>query len=392
MSDIIITGKDYSDLTLSNSNYNFVDNVSGEETKVEISNSNLSFDGYENDYINDSGISEILYYGGNGLRQFPMPIISINGKDINNIVNNSTTPYVMLVPYYETYTDPFLNVYKLRQESVLLSFDFTVKTTEILTGNIQAKCVIDYDTYEDDTNYFRQYIENNYNSTNKLVYNFLRHSEINKTSSSTNGYEGIPLSQTTYTSGNNIKISFGISKPLLNITTRSIITDATGTTITFNITTDIWTGYSQYFNISSRNKFFLNVANKLNFTITASTINQKTREFSYGDGENIYELESNELLQYTDTTPTEDLLSYKISKKIMEEFESNKQVVSFTLLNCTNRLKPGDLIKIKDVNDEYLGQYYDSNGNIQISYFEVISYRPRWNGKYYAEVICRQKY
>ena len=115
-------------------------------------------------------------------------------------------------------------------------------------------------------------------------------------------------------------------------------------------------------------------------------------------------------MQYEENAPYNIRQSYLSSQKILDGASKNRMIVSFDLLNCTPRqfeqngtdingvptyetrqLKTGDLIKLKDPNNNFLGEYYDDSGNLIIPYFEIISYHGRWDGAFHAEIICKQK-
>ena len=157
---------------------------------------------------------------------------------------------------------------------------------------------------------------------------------------------------------------------------------------------------------------YLDNATSIQFKVQGKSIQTEENNFKYGDGQyKEYELETNELMQYEKDQPINTRQSYITSEEMLDRTQINRMIVSFDLLDCdkivedilvpatettpavtANRyLEVGDLIKLRDQNGDFIGQYYDDTGNLVIPYFEIISYHGRWDGTFHVEIVCKQK-
>lgn len=432
MEDIIINGTEYSNLQTTYSEKNNITNIYGKE--YEVNGTEVStFDIIEDDYINANGEVIVEYYEHDDnikLSNIPSnyyPIKRVGKEDSTLNLNNLGGSYTYDIVRLRS------SLYYMRQENIYITGKFRAITKNVIvdTNNISVSYNISYNEYLEEYNRVtianppQLFDTNNYRGT-RLLFEIIRsNNNLKNKDESGNVYEQltenrIPSEPSKYIhkvfwittqevqTGDGMSIC-QLSKPKI------ISTNEDGTTVEINYKISIWFGSHTWDSnetvVASTNyKNRLNTATKIKFTVQANTIKTTETDFSYGDElENQYELESNELMQYTQGQVYNTRQSYISSNKMLEKTFRHRIIVSFDLLNCVKRkfgqidtdadgnpiyeermLKEGDLIKIKDVNDNFIGEYYDDNGNLVIPYFEIISYHGRWDGKFHVEVICKQ--
>lgn len=430
MEDIIIDASQYSNLKITYSEKNNIDNVKGKEYYINgISIIDFSFE-QGNVLVDESGKTEINYTEHTDTGEIPNTSFSkINGNAIPNGSITSTQDYKIIS----------LNnvLFYLRAEDYQLSGTFRAKTDRAIldVNSISVSCEITYDTYKYEINNQKeQPISKNYaNSSLNPSYEFIRKPKNKQNVYEIDGKNETQIQTTkiripsdvsvfrdivlgfiqtdAYITDKNISMC-DLSKP------RIINTDDGYTTVEVDFKISIWSAYNEarvthwgffdehYF------KYILNNVTSIQFKVQANGINTSTNEFKYGDGKyKEYELESNELMQYTENQSYNTRQSYITSQKMLDKTKINRMIVSFDLLKCDriveeviregtdneerivnhNYLDTGDLIKIKDQNDNFIGQYYDESGNLVIPYFEIISRHGRWDGTFHFELICKQK-
>lgn len=434
MADIIIESKDYKDLKTTYSEKNNINNVYGVEYQIT-DPSVTSFEILEDDYIDSNGEMIVEYYEHNDnynmstLPELPYPIKRIGKKNgtanlgiKDNLVQSGSESY---------WQDK--NPYYLRQENAVIQGSFKARTKQTILDfeSISASCSISYYSYvnqfSEKTLFPSQMFENNNYRSNKLLFETIRTNQYLQKDTDNNPLESIADNRIPSQNANFKMQIFGIEQRNLNMSDglstcylskpRVISVDENGTTIEIDYTITVWfASNSALFNyylilFDVYHNRILNAVNKITFKVQANTIGTKQSDFSYGEKqENQYELETNELMQYEENAPYNIRQSYLSSQKILDGASKNRMIVSFDLLNCTPRqfeqngtdingvptyetrqLKTGDLIKLKDPNNNFLGEYYDDSGNLIIPYFEIISYHGRWDGAFHAEIICKQK-
>lgn len=431
MEDIIIDASQYSNLKTTYSEKNNIDNVKGKEYKVNGTTIiNFSFE-QGNIFVNDNGVMEINYTEHTDTSETPSSsFASINGNAIPNGSLTSSQDYKVIelhgVKFY------------LRAEDYQLSGTFRAKTEQAIldVNTISASCEITYNTYEYVTNYpSEQPIINNYaNSSLNPSYEVIRKPSNQQNVIEVDGQKEtspqttdiripnqpavfktqvVGIFQTdAYSTNTNLSMC-ELSKP------RIISTDDGSTTVEVDFKISLWSAYNDILVTQwlvgdfHYIKYVLNNVTSIQFKVQSNGISTSENEFKYGDGKyKEYELESNELMQYTENQSYNTRQSYLTSQKMLDKTQINRMIVSFDLLRCDrvvskvireatdteeevlsyDYLDTGDLIKIKDQNDNFIGQYYDDSGNLVIPYFEIISLHGRWDGTFHFELICKQKF
>ena len=93
------------------------------------------------------------------------------------------------------------------------------------------------------------------------------------------------------------------------------------------------------------------VATKLKFALTANTVSAREVEFEYARDESQnysnavgknYNIDSNEFIQTDENTSPAQRTSYALSNEIFNAFDTDRAIVSFTLLNCEKYLIDGE--------------------------------------------------
>lgn len=155
----------------------------------------------------------------------------------------------------------------------------------------------------------------------------------------------------------------------------------------------IWTAWNEE-NEGSETAFCVQ-----DFTIntTANTVATEQVDFDYTNKgasvEKGYTLETNELFQTTLETPKEERLSYYTFNNIVNKYKKDRRIITFDLLNpikefvndkevYTNGLAQeryldvNDIFEIEDVNGNYMGK------------FRVIQSNPIWQGFYHKRITA----
>lgn len=395
MADIVLTGKDYENLNIKYSDLNIVKNVYGQEY-----------------LITETDIQNFEVESGN-----------LNLTDNDYVISNKTSIY----PTAMRWQNPFGGEFWLRNEDLYMYGTCIASVKDVIydTNSLSVLPQIKYRKYRMRDDNFSIINNSNYNSWS-LLYENIRREEFAQQNESGYLFDTdtiIPYDKCEY----GIQIIFAgifgnvdtktISvNPLQEIYNIKIlsVSEEEGTIIQFDYRMLIWHGFNtgeiQTFGAFRENYWNLYVAKNIDFIVQGKSINTISNSFQYmtRDSQSFstdesYTLETNELMQYRPNQITEDKLSYKVSAKILNGMDTNRQIISFNLLNVNkynfetkngsidNRyLDVGDLIKIKDENDNWVGEYIDANGDSQISYFEIIKMQNKWNGSYYKEIVARQ--
>jgi hypothetical protein len=389
MSDIILTGKDYNNFYTSFSDLNIIRKVNGNEYLIE--NTNL-----ENLDINSS--SSIT---SNGVVNINYPITGLVSLSFSSAV-----------------TKNLFNSGYCRKELVFLSGTFTAHTTSAIydAKSLGVSVKVNYNKYKKTSN---SILTNSNYKARALVYEAIRTSD-NLEQSNIIVENSLPNQNTKITS-HLLGASFIITSynELSRDNTQSIqppiitsISVEDGTTIRVNYKILIWSGYDivNNYGITINNELHLDCANSITFGVQGNSITILKNEFEYAkensqsfNTDTPYELESNELMQYTLNENIIDRLSYKTAQDIFDKTYINTQLVTFDLLNIkeyefgsgenleTRKLQAKDLIKIKNENGEFVGIYTNENGEEVVPYFEIIKVENIWDGSFYKKITCKQK-
>ena len=430
-----INATQYTNLQTTYSEKNNIDNVKGVEYKVNGTDV-IEFQFEDNNSIVDSnGKIEIGYVTHNDGDTTPTySFESINGHSIpNNAINIGNIQG-------KAFDGDSQGNWFIRKENYVINGTFRAYTTEVIQNidDISVSCEITYNTYHYETHNPSEQILNISNNSSwtkdKPVYEIIRtpnnqqntyedaegniETQIQTTDTALPGSIAtirtriVGMFEDWYASAGTINSIYKLSKPKI------ISNDENGVTVEIDYTISIWdahneilitqwgVGNAHFFN------YYINNATSIQFKVQANGISTTENQFKYGDGQyKEYELESNDLMQYEENQSYEDRQSYKTAQKMLDATQINRMIVSFDLLDLrkivaetvrpadTNNeaviinryLNTGDLIKIKDQNDEYIGQYYDDSGNLVIPDFEIISYHGHWDGTFHVEVVCKQK-
>ena len=436
--DIIIDASQYTNLQTTYSEKNNIDNIKGTEYRVTgIETIDFSFDAND-PYIDENGLMTINYVEHND--NDPTPTYSFSG------INNSAFPFDNLTWDWDngSFSAPSLyggDLYAyLRTENYVLSGTLKAYTSEVIQdpNSIAGSCEITYNSYHKDGSANNQIFPANIigRSTQNPVFEIIRTPE-NQTNrnqdvdgqwqTETQTTEGgsIPYQQSTFTYQSPTGIAYSYKHALeyqpalCELSTPRVTTSDSGTEVEIDYKITIWFGssdavYVQWglFGVYDTIDAYLDNATSIQFKVQGKSIQTEENNFKYGDGQyKEYELETNELMQYEKDQPINTRQSYITSEEMLDRTQINRMIVSFDLLDCdkivedilvpatettpavtANRyLEVGDLIKLRDQNGDFIGQYYDDTGNLVIPYFEIISYHGRWDGTFHVEIVCKQK-
>lgn len=444
--DIIIDGTQYTNLQTTYSEKNNIDNVKGKEYRI-LGTEIIDFNIQQDSYIDSSGVVEIHYADHPDGTTISTP--TFTG------INSVEFPYDNLRLSFDTLEARLLwgaNVYA-RKEGLVLSGSFIATTESAIQdiNSIAVTCQIDYNTYHrtiDTANPNDLLInQSNLRSNSKQnpVFEMIRTMEYLQNKTENEGETTINTQTTesaldtqyiTSIAGlsplgaidQSIDLSSSLGQfkvstttPLSKLDTKVSVLASTEneTRVRVDYQVTIWvadtSGVSYEWLVAKEYvyNYELLTANKLTFSVKANGISTESSDFSYGDGEyKEYQLDDNELMQYSKDQIVETKQSYKTSEKMLDQTQINRMIVSFDLLDCDKivpvnivnneqtsetigyyrYLTTGDLIKLRDQNGDFIGQYYDDSGNLVIPYFEIISYHGRWDGTFHVEIVCKQKF
>lgn len=168
---------------------------------------------------------------------------------------------------------------------------------------------------------------------------------------------------------------------------------SSSTTIKVNFRFKIWAGWSTD---NQSNNTVLSV-NNITIKTYANTIDTNELEFEYNKPDRItekpYQLETNELFQTELTTSNQDKLSYQTFQEITNEYNIDKKIISFDLLNVekyiiddtsryTNGKNESRYLDVDDVFDFY------GIDNQFVGTFKIIQCNPIWDGSYFKRVVA----
>lgn len=401
MADIVITGRDYANFNTTFSDLNIIRGANGGEYFIDGASS-VAFTIQPNNIVNENG--EI----------FPE----------QHFVDGAPTEFGGFIAGSEKH-DTIYNVQNrtYRKELGYISGEVIAHTSDVIydINSISVDVAVEYDTYQASNTQFSGpiiYYDNAY--ANTFVYSLIYDSQNLKQNESNvqveNSLPNKPAKISVYDLHNVINGSTNREYNLDNkqrISRPQILSVSDeGTTIKFTFKLLVWSGFNEVsvYLVPTINNLLLNVAKKITLSINANTITTEENEFSYlsensqsFNTDEPYELERNELFQYTKEQPIEERLSYAVANKIFDKTNINRQIVSFDLLkikkygfvdgagNTTVRyLQSRDKIKIKDEKGQWLGAYNDASGNEVVPDFEVVKCENKWNGKFYKHIVCKQ--
>ena len=395
MEDIIFTGRDYTGLTIEYSDKNIIDSVNGVEYLVNSTSIvNFEVNASSSDYgINSDGEVSLTY-----------PLA--NDYSFYNVSASVTRGLIFPITDY------------LREESAYIRGTVTATINQVITEDIAVSWKIDYDYYKSTNEII--------NSENYQSGTFVFDSIMDTTTLQNKDTEGNRTEQYTDDNGcipenyaySEIYLVFGLFKTDEQIVDKLYnyqyvskpriisIDEVNGTTtIQFNYKMLVWSANNnrKFYGLIENNENNLYTAKTIKFIVQSNTISTTPSDFNYPETSNTkpYNLESNELMQFTIDQELTSRVSSVCSNKILENSSINRQIVSFKLLNCEKYyfddnqyryIDTRDLIKIKDESDNYVGQYLDDNGNVVIPYFEIVSKRPIWDGSYSMDIVAKQVY
>lgn len=439
MADIIIDATQYTNLKTTYSEKNNIDNVKGTEYRVTgIETVDFEF-ANDDPYIDETGLMTINYvqhenddstpsYSFAGINESAFPFDNLTW-DWDNGAYSATSLYSGKLYAY------------LRTENYVLSGTLRAHTSETIQdiNSISASCDITYNSYHQDGDANNQIFPLSIigRSTQNPVFEIIRKPENQtnvyqdqdgQTQIQTQTAEGtsIPYQQSTFTYQSPVGLVYSYSyalkyqPSLCEFSKPRVTTSDSGTEVEVDYKITIWFGssdavYVQWgiFGLYDVIDAYLDNATSIQFKVQGKTIQTEENNFKYGDGQyKEYELETNELMQYEKNQEVSTRQSYISSQRMLDKTQLNRMILSFDLLDCnkivddkvipsteTNPeikikryLEVGDLIKIKDQNGDFIGQYYDDSGNLVIPYFEIISYHGRWDGTFHVEIVCKQKF
>lgn len=393
MADIVLTGKDYINFDTTYSDLNIIRNVKGEEYS-----------------INEATVSNFTILNGN--------------LDFSNVEDFSTIPNI--IGNYLSYKKDWLWLDLFTRGESVYKIGKCVARTETAiynSNNISIIPKIKYRKYYVESDKFSILNGENYKSSS-LIYEQIRQEKYAVKNTEDNYIfeteKTLPFNlcsaNMTYALGIKVSESYPETSkqeyPISDI--RIVSVDESGTTIEFDYRMLIWRGYNSiwhgFLGSYSNSDLHLYVVDSIEFQIQANGVDVSVNDFSYVTEnsqsfatDDPYELESNELMQYTVGQPQDEKISKITADKIFDGTNINRQIVSFDLLNVqkydfdngdgtkTRRyLTSRDKIKIKDENDNWVGEYNDDNGNVVVPYFEIIQIENVWDGSFYKRVTAKQ--
>lgn len=392
MADIVITGRDYANFSTTFSDLNIIRSATGGEYLVDGASA-VPFNIEANSIVNENG--EI----------FPE----------QHFVDGMPSKFGGFLAKSEDYYLGLINL-TYRKELGYISGQIVAHTTDVIydINSIGVDVQVQYNRYQKKANDIL-YKNNAYENTfvYSLIYDGANLSDENKDLQAQGSLPNDPVRYWNkasifhhHYSEFNLDNKQYISKP------RILSVSEEGTTVQVNFKLLVWSGHNDLTAnpFSSDSTLFLDVATKITLSVKASTVKTEENKFDYVSADSqsfntdeAYELESNELLQYTKDQPIEERMSYNLSSKIFDKTNINRQIVSFDLLkierytfidNAGNEisryLQSRDKIKIKDEKGQWLGAYNDASGNEVVPYFEVVKCENKWNGKFYKHIVCKQ--
>lgn len=437
--DIIIDATQYTNLVTTYSEKNNIDNIKGTEYRIT-GTELIDFTFADNNpYVDESGLMTINYVQHND--NDTTPTYSFAG------INDSAFPFDNLSWDYDQASHVVNDLYgtrttsNLRTENYVLQGTLHASTTEVIQdiNSIAASCTIKYNSYHFHTGQPDQQIitQTNMNrNTQNPVFEIIRTQQyqVNKqqnmdgeweTTEQTVENSSIPYQQSTYTYQSPTGVIYSYVRELkyqpalCELSKPRVTVSDSGTSVDVDYKITIWFGATDVviaeWGVFTQAKFYdyyLDNIVEIQFQVQGKSIQTEENEFKYGDGQyKEYELETNELMQYMEGQDYTTRQSYITSEKMLDQTQINRMIVSFDLLDCSKIvdyvvregsdteepvvmkrfLDTGDLIKLKDQNDNFIGQYYDDNGTLVTPYFEIISYHGRWDGTFHVEIVCKQK-
>ena len=432
MADIIIDATQYKNLKITYSEKNNIDNIKGTEYRV-LGTEVINFDFEKgNPLVDSDGKIKINYVEHTDNMETPSTsFLDINGNPVSDSIITPMSSSLN-VPNYDTN-----NI--LRTENYILKGTFRAYTDQAIqdVDSISASATIKYNTYHKEiTDPNAQFLsgKNMHNTSINPTYEFLRKPSYqeNREQDSDGNWQIIEQSTETAIPSQNsyfrrsalgfVQIDFfSTYKNLIalnEISKPRLVNYEGGTMVEVDYKITIWQAYNTvfvsdwaFFGSLYYYNYYLNNVTDIEFKVQANGVSTANSEFKYGDGQfKEYELETNELMQYEQNQSYETRQSYLTAQKMLDKTQLNRIIASFDLLKCDkivekevgvdtdgnpltilSYLDTGDLIKLKDENDNFVGQYYDNNGEIVVPYFEVISRHAYWDGAYHIEIVCKQQ-
>lgn len=304
-----------------------------------------------------------------------------------------------------------------RNEYYRHSGSFTIETDEIITdtNSIAVKLTLEYDKYRDsNSNHLTGSNYSSYLSAYKSIYSNTYKTNTSKLNATTNlPYETSGMKVITFSlfgaeiSSVTEKLSENYPQNSISYRVKKLQNDHYQITVYYNIVTWWGKSWAQGDKWGQSSNCDLWVVTKLKFALTANTVSAREVEFEYArdDSQNYsnaigknYNIDSNEFIQTDENASPSSRTSYALSNEIFNAFDTDRAIISFTLLNCEKYLIDGeyrylrseDLIYIQDENDELISDEINANGELVPSVFEIIKTRPIWDGTFAMEVVCRK--
>lgn len=301
-----------------------------------------------------------------------------------------------------------------RNEYYRHSGSFTIETDEIITdtNSIAVKLTLEYDKYRDENdNHLSDSNYSSYLSAYKSIYSNVYKTNTSKLNATTNlPYETGGMRIITFSLfgiGETQMLSENYPTNYISYRVKKLANDHYQITVYYNVVTWWGKSWAEGDKWGQSKSCDLWVATKLKFTLTANTVSAREVEFEYARDESQnysnavgknYNIDSNEFIQTDENTSPAQRTSYALSNEIFNAFDTDRAIVSFTLLNCEKYLIDGeyrylrseDLIYIQDENDELISDEINANGELVPSVFEIIKARPIWDGTFSMEIVCRK--
>lgn len=301
-----------------------------------------------------------------------------------------------------------------RNEYYRHSGSFTIETDEIITdtNSIAVKLTLEYDKYRDENdNHLSDSNYSSYLSAYKSIYSNAYKTNTSKLNATTNlPYETGGMRIITFSLfgiGETQMLSENYPTNYISYRVKKLANDHYQITVYYNVVTWWGKSWAEGDKWGQSKSCDLWVATKLKFALTANTVSAREVEFEYARDESQnysnavgknYNIDSNEFIQTDENTSPAQRTSYALSNEIFNAFDTDRAIVSFTLLNCEKYLIDGeyrylrseDLIYIQDENDELISDEINANGELVPSVFEIIKARPIWDGTFSMEIVCRK--
>lgn len=301
-----------------------------------------------------------------------------------------------------------------RNEYYRHSGSFTIETDEIITdtNSIAVKLTLEYDKYRDENdNHLSDSNYSSYLSAYKSIYSSTYKTNTSKLNATTNlPYETGGMRIITFSLfgiGETQMLSENYPTNYISYRVKKLANDHYQITVYYNVVTWWGKSWAEGDKWGQSKSCDLWVATKLKFALTANTVSAREVEFEYARDESQnysnavgknYNIDSNEFIQTDENTSPTQRTSYALSNEIFNAFDTDRAIVSFTLLNCEKYLIDGeyrylrseDLIYIQDENDELISDEINANGELVPSVFEIIKARPIWDGTFSMEIVCRK--